>query len=75
MIDPLVAAILTDTPTPDWLQYGTVTQASPLQVRVGAATTGLPCRRLASYTTPVAADFVAVLVVGADRVCLGKVIV
>jgi hypothetical protein len=57
---------------PRMLQYGVVTQASPLLVRVGAATTGVAARRLASYT-PTLSDFVAVLVSGADRLVLGAV--
>lgn len=69
-----LVAVLLDTPDPgSGLCYGIVTQASPLLVRVGAATTATACRRLATYT-PTLADFVAVYVQGADRLVLGKAI-
>jgi len=53
------------------LSYGTVTQVSPLLVKVGAATVGQPCSKVSGYT-PVLADYVMVLVNGADRVALGS---
>lgn len=49
------------------LRYGTVTQVSPLLVKVGAASTGQPCNRVASYS-PSLNDYVAVLVQGAERI-------
>lgn len=76
MLDPLTAAMFADTLDdfpPVSLQYGVVTQTVPsLLVKVGAGTVGLACRRLATYT-PTNGHFVAVLVAGADRVCLGNV--
>lgn len=54
------------------LRLGVVTQASPLLVQIGSATTGQPARALTTYT-PVLSDVVAVLVQGADRVVLGTV--
>lgn len=74
-----LASVLLDAVTPPAdpvrLSYGTVTVAAPLTVQVGASTLGLPCRRLDAYAAPVVGDYVAVLVVGADRLCLGKVVV
>lgn len=54
------------------LEYGIVTVASPLAATVGASTVAVSLKKLSSYT-PVFGDYVAVLIAGADRVCLGKV--
>lgn len=52
------------------LRQGTVTQASPLLVRVGAATTAVPATALATYA-PVVDDVVSVLEQDGDRLVLG----
>lgn len=73
-MDDLAARLLdlASDSEPLLLTYGIVTQASPLLVQVGAATSGLACKKSANYT-PVVADFVAVLQQGADRLVLFKV--
>jgi hypothetical protein len=58
-----------DARTPQWRQ-GVVTQASPLLVRVGAATTATPCKALMPAAV---GDVVSVLVIGGDRLVLGPV--
>jgi hypothetical protein len=52
------------------MRIGVVTQASPLLVRVGAATTPAPASALGSYA-PRVDDVVTLLEQGADRVVLG----
>lgn len=76
MTDPLAQAIMGQ---PDvgrrspQLRYGTVTQVSPLLVKVGAASIGQPCNRVASYQ-PVLNDYVSVIVQGADRVVVDSLL-
>ena len=53
------------------MRQGVVTQASPLLVRVGAATTATPCSTLTSYAPRNAGDVVSVMVLGGDRLVLG----
>lgn len=53
------------------LRQGVVTQASPLLVRVGSATTATPARALGSSALHVG-DTVSVLVVEGDRLVLGS---
>jgi hypothetical protein len=54
------------------LVYGIVTQASPLLVRVGTATTATPAVPLREYS-PRTGDYVAVLQQGRDRLVIGAV--
>ena len=54
------------------LRMGIVTQANPLMVLVGAATTPMLCNALSSYM-PTAGDTVSVLVISGDRLVLGNV--
>lgn len=54
------------------LRYGVVTQASPLLVKVGAATVGQPCGRVSNYQA-IVGDYVLVLVRGPDRVVIDSV--
>ena len=53
------------------LRQGIVTATSPLSVLVGAATTSMASRALASYV-PTVGDCVSVLVISGDRLVLGK---
>ena len=72
MNDPLVQALL-DTPDDDgkgW-RLGTVTQVSPLLVKLGAATSGQPCRSAVEVGLRVG-DFVVVLLNGPDRIVIGS---
>lgn len=75
MTDPLIEALSDANDTsqsPNGLRYGTVTQVNPLMVRVGAASTPVQCRCLASFI-PVVGRFVAVWISGADRLVMGEV--
>ena len=60
-----------DTARIPQLRQGIVTATAPLTVRVGAATTSMACRALASYV-PTVGDCVSVLVISGDRLVLGK---
>ena len=60
-----------DTARIPQLRQGIVTATSPLSVLVGAATTSMACRALASYV-PTVGDCVSVLVISGDRLVLGK---
>ena len=51
---------------------GTVTQASPLLVKVGGSTIGTPCAADWAYV-PAVGDQVKVLVEGSERFVLGKI--
>ena len=53
------------------LRQGIVTATAPLSVLVGAATTSMASRALASYV-PTVGDCVSVLVISGDRLVLGK---
>lgn len=56
------------------LTFGTVTATSPaLAVALDGSTAAATVKRMASYSSPVIGDYVAVLVAGNDRVVLGKV--
>jgi hypothetical protein len=55
------------------LEPATVTQASPLLVRLDSSATSVPALHLAAYT-PVLADRVSVLRQGSQLVVLGKVV-
>lgn len=55
------------------MTYATVTQASPLLVRVDGAATATTCLRLASYT-PALSDRVVVERFGSQLLALGKVL-
>lgn len=61
----------TEQIAPVRLTYGVVTQASPLLVRVGAATTSTGMAQIVTYSA-VAGDFVAIVEQGADRLCIGR---
>lgn len=52
------------------LRQGVVTQASPLLVRVGAATTAVPATALGSYV-PIVGDVVSLLEQDGDRLVVG----
>lgn len=52
---------------------GTVTQASPLLVKLDTSSTSFPALHLAAYT-PVLADRVAVVHCGSQALCLGKTV-
>lgn len=54
------------------LRRGIVTQAIPLLVRVGAATTAVACNAVSSYL-PLVGDAVSVLVIDGDRLVVGNV--
>lgn len=54
------------------VQTGTVTQASPLLVRLPPTTEGMPTAKLASYS-PVVGDQVLVLVAATARFVLGAI--
>lgn len=54
------------------VEPATVTQASPLLVRLNSSATATPALRLASYT-PVVSDWVAVVRLGSQLLVLGKV--
>lgn len=72
MNGPLVQALL-DSPDDDgkvW-RLGTVTQVSPLLVKLGAATTGQPCRSAVEVGLAVN-DFVVVLLNGPDRIVIAR---
>ena len=70
-MNPLVQALM-DGPDDDkaW-RLGTVTQVSPLLVKLGASTSGQPCR--SAIGRLLVDDFVVVLVNGPDRVVVGRV--
>ena len=55
------------------LTQATVTQASPLLVRLDGSTSAVPSLRVSAYT-PVLADRVAVDRIGSQILVLGKVI-
>ena len=55
------------------MEPGTVTQASPLLVQLDSSATAVPALRLSSYS-PVVADRVAVVRLGARLLTLGKVL-
>ena len=75
MSDPLIQALMgaPDSASTDavW-RLGTVTQVSPLLVKVGAATTGQPCRNAIADVIAVN-DFVVVLLNGPDRIAISRV--
>lgn len=74
-MDTLARALLdglTEDRKPVRLEYGTVTDDSPLSVTVGAATTSTLASKLTSYS-PTIGDYVAVLVAGEDRLVIGEV--
>lgn len=74
-MDELARVLLTGMGTerkPVRLEYGTVTDDSPLAVTVGAATTSTLAEKLTSYS-PTIGDYVAVLVAGEDRLVIGEV--
>lgn len=56
------------------LAFGKVTATTPsLQVALDGSTTAVTVKRMASYSSPVTDDYVAVLVAGNDRLVIGKV--